>query len=173
MDVRARHRHHLLAIVTFLGIGPPGIAEQAAATLEGYVEDSDGGRLPGVALCMARESAGECYWGVSDIDGSYVIRDVPPADDYAIKIDHPGFTPVEVTPLGLAAGQRLFQLVTLSTVTSGTTIYLGGRNLDDEEARLYLSAEVRIEDILRSSAGSPTIDEEDRRATQGGLCDSV
>jgi len=82
------------------------------ATIRGLVVDNDGEPIQGVTVVLSR--SGEASFAVvTDPGGSYQIGGAPPADDYVLVAELPGFAKIEVSPLRLAPGATTTQHISL------------------------------------------------------------
>lgn len=95
-----------LLMVACLSTAQSTIAE-VTSTIKGSIEGM-GERLAGGEVRLDSLSLGVSRLAVSDVHGFYKFGAVPPAGDYVIKLDYAGFAPVEVDPVILHPGERLF-----------------------------------------------------------------
>jgi len=132
-----------LALVASLAGPPPAQAQAVTATIKGRVFDSGGSGLPGVVvLCESRSHGGSRQQAISDIEGNYRIPLLPPADDYLIRVNYPGFAPVEVGPVELdAGGTRMVNITLLTSEESTETIRVEARGstVDTESTKTSTS----------------------------------
>src|SRR5262245_56162704 len=106
MSVR-RLASRLMALLLVQGLCLPILLAQATtATVKGRVVDTDGTGLPGVVVVIkSKQQPSGNKQVVTDIEGNYRIPLLPPAGDYFIKVDYPGFAPMELGPLDLDPGK--------------------------------------------------------------------
>src|SRR5262249_38763473 len=105
----------LIALVC-LAPSIPALAQGANATVRGRLVDTDGVGIPGVSVIIGSKTAPTGNkQTVRDIEGNYRITLLPPADDYFIKIDYPGFVKIELGPMNLDQGRTTVQDITLHT----------------------------------------------------------
>lgn len=57
---------------------------------------------------------------MTDLEGRYRFSFVPPADDYLISVDYPGFAAVELGPIRLHSGRTVVQNVSLQPASDLT-----------------------------------------------------
>jgi len=97
----------LALVVVANGLSLPLLhAQSVTATVKGRVVDTDGSGLPGVVVIIKSKSQPSGNKQVvTDIEGNYKIPLLPPAGDYIIRVDYPGFAPMEMGPLDLDPGK--------------------------------------------------------------------
>ncbi|HKY34176.1 MAG TPA: carboxypeptidase regulatory-like domain-containing protein [Candidatus Polarisedimenticolia bacterium] len=121
-----------------LGLAIPVLHAQATtATVKGRVVDTDGAGLPGVVvLIKSRNQPSGNKQVVTDIEGNYRIPLLPPANDYTLRVDYPGFAPLEVGPLDLDSGKTVVQDMTLRSdaETTETIVVESKGNIVDTES---------------------------------------
>ncbi len=114
-------------------------AQQITATLRGKVIDTDGVGLPGVPVSVSSSSHGSAGKTVmTDIEGKFKFQLLPPANDYFIKINYPGFAPIELGPVDLDPGKTTVQDVTLRTseeLTETVEVVAHGQVVDTESTK--------------------------------------
>src|SRR5262245_57306865 len=113
-----RRSHHVypLVLLALIVAAGPAAAQTTTAILKGRLVDSSGTGLPSVTVQVkskTQPSGNKTI--VTDIEGNYRIPLLPPASDYFIKVDYPGFAPIEVGPIDLDAGKTFVQDVTIRT----------------------------------------------------------
>ena len=117
----------------------PAEAQEITATLRGTVIDPDGVALPGVPVHVSSQTHGSAARTVvTDIDGKYRFQLLPPAADYTLTIDYPGFARIEVGPIDLDPGKTTVQQVTLRPAADLTTtieVIGEGRAVDTEASK--------------------------------------
>ena len=93
----------LVAVSLLAGILVPALSlAQTTAIVRGRVMDTDGAGLPGVVVSIRSTSQPRANKQVvTDIEGNYRIPLLTPANDYFIRVDYPGFAPIELGPLDL------------------------------------------------------------------------
>src|SRR5688572_12673860 len=104
-------------LLTALAAGP-ALAQGTSAVLKGRLVSTAGDGIPGVALQISSKAqpSGNVS-AITDIEGNYRAAPLPPAGDYMIKVDYPGFAVIEVGPIDLDPGRTTVQDVTLRTDT--------------------------------------------------------
>lgn len=114
----------------------PAWAQSTTSTVKGRVIDTDGTGLPTVVIMIRSKSQPTGNKQVvTDIEGNYRIPILPPAIDYLITIDYPGFAKLEVGPLDLDAGKTTVVDMTLRTSaeTTETIVVESKGNIVDTE----------------------------------------
>jgi outer membrane receptor protein involved in Fe transport len=128
----------LVALLLVQALTLPALFAQATtSTVKGRVVDTDGGGLPGVVvLIKSKNQPSGNKQVVTDIEGNYRIPLLPPANDYTIRVDYPGFAPLEVGPLDLDAGKTVVQDMTLRSdaETTETIVVESQGNIVDTES---------------------------------------
>ena len=128
----------IVALMLALGLGLSLPRAQAVtATVKGRVVDTDGAGLPGVVIVIKSKSQPSgSKQVITDIEGNYRIPLLPPANDYIVTIDYPGFARLEYGPLDLDAGKTTVADLTLRTTEEMTeTIKVESRgNVVDTES---------------------------------------
>ncbi|HEY3175453.1 MAG TPA: carboxypeptidase regulatory-like domain-containing protein [Candidatus Polarisedimenticolia bacterium] len=98
-------------------------AQATTSTVKGRVVDTDGSGLPGVVVMIKSKSQPSGNKQVvTDIEGNYRIPLLNPANDYYIKVDYPGFAPMELGPLDLDAGKTTVADLTLRSTAETTEV---------------------------------------------------
>src|SRR5574342_151094 len=118
-------------------LSPVVFAQATTATVKGRVVDTDGSGLPGVVvLIKSKSQPSGNKQVVTDIEGNYRIPLLPPAGDYIIKVDYPGFAPMELGPLDLDAGKTTVADLTLRSdaETTETIVVESKGNIVDTES---------------------------------------
>jgi outer membrane receptor protein involved in Fe transport len=103
----------ILAIAALAGSG--ALAQSGIqATLTGIVVDKDGGPIPGVTVtARSTTSAMAAVVTVTDGTGHYRLTPLPPANDYLVVAELPGFARIEIGPVDLDPGKTTTQNITL------------------------------------------------------------
>ncbi len=112
-------------------------AQAVTATVRGRVVDTDGAGLPGVVIVIKSKSQPSgSKQVITDIEGNYRIPLLPPANDYIVTVDYPGFARLEYGPLDLDGGKTTVADLTLRTTEEMTeTIKVESRgNVVDTES---------------------------------------
>ena len=122
---------------------PVLLAQETTATVKGRVVDTDGTGLPGVVVSIRskRQGSGQKMM-VTDVEGNYRIPTLPPANDYVVHVDYPGFAPMEIGPLDLRSGKTTVVNLTLRTdeeTTETIRVESHGNIVDTESARTSTS----------------------------------
>ena len=109
-------------------------APQQPATFLAVVRDQQGGVMPGVAVTLTDTATATAYSTVSDTNGAFLFRNLPPSS-YQLRAALPGFTTL-TNAVTLAAGEnqqssltmRVGQLAETITVTCPVAAALGPRS---------------------------------------------
>jgi len=91
----------------------------AAGTIRGRVLDATGSIIDGAIVSAHSPHVGGTFSAVTDKEGDYRIIDLPPADDYAVVAEKPGFSKLEQLGVVVRAG---------SNTTADLTLALGAVN---------------------------------------------
>jgi outer membrane receptor protein involved in Fe transport len=129
-----------VAFVALTALFATGLqAQQITATLRGKVIDTDGVGLPGVPVSVSSGTHGSAGKTVmTDIEGRFKFQLLPPSNDYFIKINYPGFAPIELGPVDLDPGKTTVQDVTLRTsaeLTETVEVVAHGNVVDTESTK--------------------------------------
>ena len=81
-------------------------AQTTSASVTGYVQDAQGGALPGVAVTLTSRTQGNTATAVTDPEGRFVFAIVRP-DTYTLTAELQGFKKLERTNLVVNANDRL------------------------------------------------------------------
>ncbi|MGH9870684.1 MAG: TonB-dependent receptor [Candidatus Polarisedimenticolia bacterium] len=129
----------ILLVLLAAGI-TPAPAQGTSSVLKGRLVDTAGEGLPSVPIHLTSKSQPSGNKSVvTDIEGNFRVPVLPPANDYFIKVDYPGFATIEVGPIDLDPGKTTIQDVTLRSDTelSETISVVGhGSIVDLEENRI-------------------------------------
>ncbi len=129
-----------LILLVVQGLSLPVLMAQGSgttATVKGRVVDTDGAGLPRVVVVIRSKNQGSGQQQVvTDIEGNFRIPLLPPASDYFISVDYPGFAPMEMGPLDLDPGKTTVADLTLRSDAETTeTIIIESRgNVVDTES---------------------------------------
>ena len=133
----------LVCLVSAIPIGSALAQGGISATMKGRVIDADGSGLPGVVVQIRSAAQPTGNKAVpTDIEGNYRIPLLPPANDYMISINYPGFAPIELGPIDLDPGKTTVQDISLSSIEETTeTIHVeASGNIVDTESTKTASA---------------------------------
>jgi outer membrane receptor protein involved in Fe transport len=129
----------VLSILLITGV----FAQATTATLKGRVVDSEGTGLPGVPVTVNSKSHGDAKKTVmTDIEGDFKFQLLPPANDYTLSVNYPGFAPIELGPIDLDPGKTTVQDITLRTQEEMTTrveVVAHGSIVDTESTKTSTS----------------------------------
>ncbi|HET9480279.1 MAG TPA: VIT domain-containing protein [Candidatus Polarisedimenticolia bacterium] len=103
-------------------------SKPGSALLKGRVTDTGGEGLPGVVLDLYDRSRIRVLQTVTDIEGWYRMPPVAAGVGYVVRIDYPGFAPMEMGPLEFAEGRSTVANFTLrSHIETTETIVIESR----------------------------------------------
>ncbi len=113
----------VLVLVTIAGVlGSASVgAQNVSASIQGAILDATAGALPGVAVEVRNLGTGDTRELVTDENGRYHARLLPPGE-YTVKASLTGFQTVERTGIRLTVGQEAVVNVRLETGTIAETI---------------------------------------------------
>jgi len=133
----------LVCLISAVSIASALAQGGITATMKGRVVDKDGSGLPGVVVQIRSSAQPTGNKQVpTDIEGNYRIPLLPPANDYMIKIDYPGFAPLELGPIDLDPGKTTVQDISLPSIedTIETVHVEASGNIVDTESTKTASA---------------------------------
>ncbi len=141
-----RHRHSWWRIASTLLFVLGSAAAAAAQTtaggsIRGRVDDTSGAVLPGTTVAATSPSVAGLFRVVSDEVGNYRLTDLPPADDYTVIAEFPGFSKYERGGVIVRAG---------SNVRLDINLNLGGLSQSVEVAGAAGTADVPLIDTFSS-----------------------
>jgi hypothetical protein len=114
-------------------------AQQITATLRGKVFDSDNVGLPGVPVTVSSGTHGSAKRTVmTSLEGKFKFQLLPPANDYILFVNYPGFAPMELGPIDLDPGKTTVQDITLRTadeMTETIVVTIHGNIVDTESTK--------------------------------------
>jgi outer membrane receptor protein involved in Fe transport len=117
----------------------PAVAQEITATLRGIIFDADGTPLPGVPVTVKAQSRGDSARAVvTDLHGRFKFPLMPPATDYFILVNYPGFAATELGPIDLDAGKTTLQDIKLqlaSALTEKIEVTAHGNIVDTESTK--------------------------------------
>jgi hypothetical protein len=90
-------------LIAFAFLLPPSLAAQQNATVQGTVVDESQGVLPGATVTATEISTGVQSLAVTTEDGRYRFDNLPPGR-YKLRMELPGFGPVEIPGFELLVG---------------------------------------------------------------------
>ncbi|OGY92301.1 MAG: hypothetical protein A3B31_00145 [Candidatus Komeilibacteria bacterium RIFCSPLOWO2_01_FULL_53_11] len=103
----------LLVFVLIQGLCLTGLFAQSAATavvtdkgrIKGRVVDLDGTGVPNAIVFLWSKSQFSSKHGVADLEGRYRFPLLSASNDYYVRVDEPGYVPMELGPLDVKAGK--------------------------------------------------------------------
>ncbi len=93
-----------LAIVALLA--PPAFAQVDQGKIAGTARDQSSAFVPAATVTVKNERTGDERTAVTSDVGHFLIGSLKPSS-YTIKVEKPGFAPIEYTEMRLAVGQEL------------------------------------------------------------------
>ena len=94
------------AAVAVLALCTPAWAQVDSGRIAGIVRDSSGALAVGVTAKVKNERTGEERTAVTNDKGYFIVTGLKPST-YTIRIERPGFAPIEYSQMPLAVGQEL------------------------------------------------------------------
>jgi carboxypeptidase family protein/TonB-dependent receptor-like protein len=120
---------------------------QTTATLAGAVEDSQGGRLPGVTVRLRDVATGVTREVVSDAEGRFRAAALSPGE-YELRAELQGFRPLVQTGLRLTVGESAALTLVLQVGTAETITVQATPGLNTQSGELsHLTDQRTIEQI--------------------------
>ena len=135
---------YLSAVLVLLFAASPALAQVDNGRIAGTVRDSSSAFATGVNVKVKNERTGDERTAVTNDQGYFVITALKPST-YTIKVERPGFAPIEYTAMPLAIGQELtldFELKPAG-VTEAVTVVGTAPILDLSSARLGVNVSER------------------------------
>jgi len=86
------------------GLVPAYAQTTAGGSIRGRIDDESGGALAGATVVATSPSVAGVFKVVSDEAGNYRFPDLPPADNYSVSVESPGFSKHERSGLVVRAG---------------------------------------------------------------------
>jgi hypothetical protein len=99
----------------------PSLAQLYAGTVTGVVSDSSGGVVPGANVALVDEQKGYSFTGVTDQDGRYSFRSVPPGT-YALSVMAKGFQTQQKREIRVDVSQNVSIDISLTVGATTETI---------------------------------------------------
>ena len=99
-------RMSALTVVAFLALTSFALAQGTTGTLSGTLTDSSGAVMPGVTVTLSGPSLQGVRTTVSDEQGFYRFRNVPPGPDYSITATLSGFRDAGQANIRVFLGQE-------------------------------------------------------------------
>lgn len=144
------------ALSLFLGVAlmcgaTPAVAQMELGVIKGRIVDDAGAPLQGVTLRLVNTDRGREVAITTDKDGRFYRRGLQ-AGDYAIKIAHAGFQPIDDTITLVAGTDRNFDFTLAKASAAGSKAFQDG--VAAYNAKDFAQAAARFEAAI---AGSPGI----------------
>jgi hypothetical protein len=102
---RASRRLAFLAVASFLFFSSSVSAQVFSGSLTGVIADQSGAVLPGAKALLTDQDKGFTYTAVSDAEGRYVLRNLPPGQ-YELSVSFAGMQPYDQKGIVLSVGQN-------------------------------------------------------------------
>src|SRR5258705_10570189 len=99
-------RSWLIILAILVAWAPPAFAQVDNGRIAGIVRDSSSALAPGVNVKIKNERTGEERTAVTNDQGYFLVTPLKPST-YTIRVERPGFAPIEYTAMPLAIGQDL------------------------------------------------------------------
>ena len=99
-------RSWLIILAMLAACAPPAFAQVDNGRIAGIVRDSSSALAPGVNVKIKNERTGEERTAVTNDQGYFLVTPLKPST-YTIRVERPGFAPIEYTAMPLAIGQEL------------------------------------------------------------------
>ena len=112
-----------LAAVLALALAPLSSAQQLTGNIYGYVDDEQGGRLPGVSVTLSGIGASKVQ--VTDDRGEYRFLSLSPGE-YTLTYELQGFTKVEKPNVQVSVGQNTNTTAQLKISNVETAVIVKG-----------------------------------------------
>src|SRR5712671_6430611 len=137
-------RSWLIILAILVACAPPAFAQVDNGRIAGIVRDSSSALAPGVNVKIKNERTGEERTAVTNDQGYFLVTPLKPST-YTIRVERPGFAPIEYTAMPLAIGQELtldFELKPAG-VTEAVTVVGSAPVLDLSSAKLGVNVSER------------------------------
>jgi len=88
--------------------GPEGASASPAGptgTLEGTITDSDGSAIGGARVTVRNDLFGRKWKAQADMDGDFLLLDLPAADGYRVTVSTPPFWTTTLKDISVTAGK--------------------------------------------------------------------
>ena len=92
-------------LLTALCLLPSAFGQSATATLSGTVADQNGAVIPGATVTIINVGTGARRQTTTSDNGSFTIPLLPPST-YKLRVEHTGFSPIEVNNVVLNVGDQ-------------------------------------------------------------------
>jgi hypothetical protein len=128
---------YLSAALGLLLAASPAFAQVDNGRIAGIVRDSSGAFASGANVKIKNERTGDERTAVTNDQGYFLVTPLKPST-YTIKVERPGFAPIEYTAMPLILGQELtidFELK-LSSVTDAVNVVGSAPVLDLSSAKM-------------------------------------
>ena len=127
----------ILAILgLFFVLGNDLQAQSTDTKILGFVLDENNDPVIGANIAVTNSSTGFYTGTVSDLDGSYEMRELPLGGPYTISVSYTGYQPVEKTGLILSFGDEVNLNFNLKIGTELETIVVSSNNLKSRTDRM-------------------------------------
>jgi hypothetical protein len=132
--------------VALLVLALPGVgfAQTDSARIAGTVADQSGAFVGGAKVIVTNEKAGDSRTAETNPQGFFFIPGLKPSS-YTLKIEQPGFAPLEYTNLPVVLGQelRLDLQIKPSGVKESVTVVASAALLDTSSAKIGANVDER------------------------------
>jgi len=124
-------RRFLIWLALLVAFRVTVLSAQETGVIEGTVTDSSGAVVVGAKITVT-DNAGVAHTAISDGQGNYAVRSLPPAS-FAVSVSAKDFAPFHTESLALSAGQTLTMDVTLRLAKESTVVIVEGQKAAEVE----------------------------------------
>ncbi|AWW30225.1 hypothetical protein DN752_08865 [Echinicola strongylocentroti] len=147
----------IITILLLLGSTLSGVLAQGTGTLiEGVVRDFSEERLVGANVFVKNESTGFTTGSVTDLDGRFVIQNIPTGGPYTLRVSYLGYGDFRAEKINLSQGDRinLGQITLNDNVSDLESVIVEPDFFSVEKDRM--GAAKKINSKMMNSLPSPT-----------------
>ncbi|HQO21419.1 MAG TPA: mucoidy inhibitor MuiA family protein [Acidobacteriota bacterium] len=125
--------------------GQPG----NSGSIVGVVYDDDGEAIPGAAVIVSSAQGNGSKGTSTDVGGNFKLDTLPPADDYKITVEAPGYGKVVQSGISVKVGKKASTMITM--ISAGEEMVVTGRAPYDDEEYLYNGLNISDADYSNAS----------------------
>lgn len=141
----------VVAALTLAAVPGPAVAQMELGVIKGRIVDEAGTPLPGVTIRLVNTERGREVTITTDKDGRFYRRGLQ-AGEYALKVDHAGFQPIDDRIRLVAGTDRNFDFTLAKAAAAGSKEFQEG--VAAYNAKDFAQAAAKFEAAI---AGSPTV----------------